>query len=418
LQKAHQFNRNVLVISLTAGLWAFGGRMKGPFFPLYVLALGGSYLHIGIIASIGSLFLIVASFLGGYLADTIGRRKIIYGMSFLVSLNTLLYLISPSWEYLILASAFNSLFVGLRAPAMSAIIADSTSVRTRTKGFAANQVLRILAGSASPIIVGFFMESFGVISAQRLAYACAFVTSMTSTVLRFLFLEETLEKPSEAKKDLKGILKETVSGFRQTINMMPRQAWIIICTSILFTVGASLGADFFVTYAVEDVIGLSKSEWGLVFGVMSIVNVISMTLSASASDRFGRLKLIVPAMFMTPLCVLGFVYCRNFLQVLVVVSAIAVLGGMMESPYKALLFDHSPSEHRGRIHALSNMISSLPGNTIMAQGPTRGILNGISNMIGGLSYGHSKALPFYMEAVVVGSSAFVGLFFIKEAKKR
>ncbi|NIO19941.1 MAG: hypothetical protein GTN76_04165, partial [Candidatus Aenigmarchaeota archaeon] len=104
MKKARFLSRNVLVISLSAGIWAFGGRMRGPFFPLYVLALGGSYFHIGLIASVGSVFMIGASFLGGYLSDTIGRKKIIYTMGFLISLDTLLYLVSPSWEYLILAS--------------------------------------------------------------------------------------------------------------------------------------------------------------------------------------------------------------------------------------------------------------------------------------------------------------------------
>ena len=111
-----------MVMSLTGGLWAFGGRMRGPFFPLFVLALGGSYFDIGLIASIGSVFMIVSSLIGGYLADTVGRKKIIYLMSFLISLNTLVYFASPSWEYLILASSLNSLFVGLRGPAISAII--------------------------------------------------------------------------------------------------------------------------------------------------------------------------------------------------------------------------------------------------------------------------------------------------------
>lgn len=418
MEKRRLISRNVLVISLTAGLWAFGGRMRGPFFPLYVLALGGSYFQIGLIGSIGSIFMIVASFFGGYLSDTLGRKKIIYGMGFLISLDTLLYMISPSWEFLILASALNSLFVGLRAPSMTAIIADSTSVETRTRGFMADQVLRILAGSVSPIVVGLFVEKFGVIPAQRLAYACAFVTSMSATILRFLFLEETITKTSEEKKELGGILRETFSGFKSTINVLPREVWMLIGTSVIFTSGASLGASFFVTYAIDDVIGLSASEWGLVYSVMSIANVLSMVLVASFSDRFGRLKLILPAMFLTPLCVVGFVYCKSFVHVIIVLSALSILGSMMASPYKALVFDYSPKEHRGRIHAISNMISSLPGDNIIYQGPSRSIMNGMANMIGGIIYGRFRALPFYLEAVVIEISAIVGALFLRESKKR
>lgn len=405
-----------MVMSLTGGLWAFGGRMRGPFFPLFVLALGGSYFDIGLIASIGSIFMIVSSLIGGYLADTVGRKKIIYLMSFLISLNTLVYFASPSWEYLILASSLNSLFVGLRGPAVSAIIADSTKVETRTKGFATNQFLRILAGSVSPYVVGLFMERYGVLRAQRLAYLCAFVTSMIATILRFIYLEETLKVPEE-RKSIREILSDTYDGFKTTVNVMSNKVWILIGTNILFSLGVSLGISFFVTYAVEDVIGLSKSQWGLVFSVMSLINMFSGLLFASMSDRYGRLKLILPSMLLTPIFIIGFVFCKTFTQVLLVAVSLGLLGSMMGAPFKALLFDYSPQEHRGRIHALSSMLASLPGSNIIYGNPG-GLINGIGKMVGGIAYGRFNALPFFIEAVIIEISAILGVIFLRNNKPR
>ncbi len=391
--------------------------MRGPFFPLYVLALGGNYFQIGLIATVGSIFKIIASFLGGYLSDTIGRKKIIYTMGFLISLDTILYLLSPSWEYLILASALNSMFVGLRAPSMTAIIADSTKAETRTKGFMVDQVLRITAGSISPIIVGIFFEKYGVLTAQRLAYLCAFITSFIATTIRYLYLEETLLESSK-KLELKSVIRETYNGFKTTIYVLPKQVWIIIVSSIIFTTGASLGASFFVTYAIEDVIGLTASNWGLIYGIMSIISVISMVMVAPLSDRYGRLKFIIPAMFLIPICLVSFIYSRTFTQVLLVMSTLAIFGSMMASPFKALLFDYSPREHRGRIYTLSNIISSLPGDNIVYQGPAQSIMNGISNMIGGIAYGRFKVLPFYMEAVLIWVSAIFSAIFIKDTRTK
>ena len=388
-----------------------------PFFPLYVLALGGSYYHIGIIATIGAFFQVIGSFFGGYLADYVGRKRMIYSMSFLNSLDAILFLISPSWEYLILASAFNALFSGLEDPSVTAIIADSTSLETRTKGFTANQVLRILAGSVSPIIVGILMVNSGIIIAQRIAYACGFVTSMIASLMRFLWLEETLSKKSESSYTVKGVFLDTILSFKNTIKAMPYQVWVIIATGAIFTSGVSIGASFFVTYAVEDVIKLSASEWGMIYAVMSILNVITMILVATLSDKFGRLKLIIPAMFFTPFCIMAFVYSSNLIHVLVVMSILSILGGMIASPIKALLFDYSPKEHRGRVQALSNIISPLPEGNILYQGPTQSVINGVSSIFGGLTYGFSNTLPFYIESVIIGVSAIFGAFMIKESKQ-
>jgi MFS family permease len=98
------FRGNLGVMMVSAGLWTFSGQLVWPFQSIFVLRLGGSYFHIGLIAAIGAIAGILPNLLGGYLADTLGRRKMIISMSFLVSLNTLIFYFAMDWRWLIAGS--------------------------------------------------------------------------------------------------------------------------------------------------------------------------------------------------------------------------------------------------------------------------------------------------------------------------
>jgi hypothetical protein len=72
---------NIGGMILTSGLWNLAGSMTGPFFPLYILELGGNYVDIGIISALRAAMGILPSFLGGYLADAVGWINAIASIS-------------------------------------------------------------------------------------------------------------------------------------------------------------------------------------------------------------------------------------------------------------------------------------------------------------------------------------------------
>lgn len=127
---------NIGVMIFTSGLWTVAGSLTGPFFSLYVLALGGSYVDVGIIAAVRAVAGIVPHFFGGYLADVIGRKKLLYGMSYLLCLDQLLFAFTPRYDFLIIIVALDSLWGGLREPAFFALVADSTTPKNRAVAYA------------------------------------------------------------------------------------------------------------------------------------------------------------------------------------------------------------------------------------------------------------------------------------------
>jgi MFS family permease len=123
---------NLGILSITSGIWMIGGNMTGPFWGLYVLYLGGTPFHIGLISAVSAILSLPTSLIGGHLADILSRKKLVYGLQFAVALNGIIYILAPSWEWLLIARSIESIVSGLRNPAFSAFLADSTKPERRT----------------------------------------------------------------------------------------------------------------------------------------------------------------------------------------------------------------------------------------------------------------------------------------------
>lgn len=408
---------NIGIMMVTSGLWSFGGQMTWPFWSLYVLHLGGNYFHIGLLSAIGSVVSIIPAIFGGYLADTIGRKRMVYSMSFLLSVTVLIWFAAPSWHWLILATVFEAAAAGLRGPAFNSIIADSTVAETRAESYALTHIVPPLFGIFSPFIIGVYMDRLGIVPAQRNAYLILFVLSMAASLLRFRLLRETL--PPEELEHVKAseILGETFSGMRETVKVMPRQLWILTVMGVLFGFGTAIGGLYWVTYATEDVIHLTNAQWGLISTANMLVSTIISLPFARLADQKGRLKLMMPSMLLTPLAIVAFVYSGNFYQVLVVGVTTTILGRMGAAASQALFTDYSLQEHRGRINALWSVIGTVQTFNIGTMSGSA--LGAAGNLLGGYLYGNiTRASPLLVEAGLVAGAACVGLLFLKEPTER
>ena len=395
---------NIGVMILTSGLWNLAGSMTGPFFPLYVLELGGNYVDIGLISALRAIVGILPSFLGGYLADAVGRKKMLYSMSFLLSINQLLYAIAPHYTFLFIVVTLDALWEGIRSPSFGALIADSTKPRSRALAYAIWQITPSLFGLFSPYVIGVLMDSYGILVALRWAYLAVFTTSFIASFLRYKLLEETLPTQDKKKTSPSTAVRETLSDFRATFKSTPRQIWIIFGLGYISSFAGSLCGSYFVTYAKNN-IGLTMAEWGLISTLLTAVNIAVRLPAAWSSDRYGRLRFLLPSLFLVPVTFFLFVRCENFFQVTMVRTAMMILDSVQGPSREALFIDFSPREHRGRINAIAHISMAPIGFT--------------ASIIGGALYqGVSTETPFHVSSALLLVGAIYAFLTFKEPKKR
>jgi MFS family permease len=404
---------NLGVMILSSGIWMLAGQLVYPFQSLYILHLGGSYFHIGLITAIGAITGIFPTLIGGHLADTIGRKKMIYSMSFLLSLNALIFSLATNLWWLIFASIQYSFALGLRGPAFSSLIADSTKKDNRAQSYALWSIIPPIFGLASPYIMGVYMDQFGIIYMLRIGYIILFAASFISSTLRYFYIEETLTISETKKIGVNIILKDTLKGILETIRTLPRLLWILGIMGVFFGFGAAVGGPFWVTYATEDVIHLSLSQWGLIAASNTLISTIIGIPLAKIADKKGRIKLLIPSIVLTPISIIAFINSTAFTQTFVVSIIITILGSMGMSSGQALFTDLSDPTHRGRINALWSIAGTMQSFRI---GVSPGsIMGATGSLLGGYLYQNlGKSLPLYVQSGMVFLAALTGLIYLKE----
>ena len=176
---------------------------KSPVLPLYIHALGGKEIIIGLISAFSPLAGMLFSFPVGILSDRIGRKKllIISGVIFVIS--PLLYLMVQSPVWLIPIRFFHGLATAILGPVASAIIVSAYSKSKGEKlGIYSSSTLigRTLAPMLGGFIISYFANPAIPIASFRLVYVAAFILAVPVFIL-ILFIKDEKQKTAPITKN-------------------------------------------------------------------------------------------------------------------------------------------------------------------------------------------------------------------------
>jgi MFS family permease len=393
---------NLGVIVVSTSLWSLGRNLTMPFFALYVLELGGSYVDVGKIFAVGAVIKVVPILLGGYLADRVGRKRIVYSMSYLLASVALINAFAPDYRFLLVAAVLEALFVGFREPSFSSIIGDSTDPENRATGYALLMISPILFGVFSPSIIGVLMDRYGVELAMRWGFVVWFATGLFAAFLRHRYLTETLTVDVETAPR-RNSLGELVADYRATLTNLSRPVLTFLAIDLVFTFALGLGEPYLVTYAMDGA-GLTTSQWGLTMSLSLLVHCVTMLIVASPSNR-NRMKFVLASMLTWPLTYFLFANTHSFPQVLTVRVGVSIAAAVGQPAWEALFPDYCPKEHRGRFFALLEIAWSL--------------LYGGGNFVGGVLYQNQGIrTPFLVATALMAVASVIAVFVLKEPGRR
>lgn len=372
-----------IVVGLGFGLLA-------PIVPKFIEILNIQEAEMGILYALFAVSFVLAMPPSGYLADRIGRKKMLIGGVLLFGITTLaLAFINAPWQFAILR-IFEGVGAAMAAPAGFALTIDLVPAEKRATALAAVGTAETIGIFAGPAIGGFVAGQinfyYPMYVGAALSFACAYILSLIHEPP----IGEMAEKSSLLT--MFGAWKRNVEQNRKLIALTTRGLVMGVVQGLW-----NLGLIWFWYYKV----GMDPTEVGVAISIGTVVMALGTIPFGALSDKHGRVPFILMggSLMVSGLALMALV--TDVWQVFLLV-AIQEFGAAMSNPsVGALLADVMLKEERGRVMGAYQTVV------------------GIGNIIGytvlGVVYQEvSPEAPIYLGAIALAFATAIVAVFVRE----
>ena len=342
---------NILLLGIVSFLNDLSSEMIMPILPMFITALGGAGLIVGLIGGLRDSISSILKVFTGYWSDKSGKRKIFVSSGYLTSALFKLFLaFSKIWQHILVFASLERIGKGLRTAPRDAIIADSMP-KERGKGFGIHRAMDTSGAIAGSIVVFllFWFFGFNFNSIILIAAILAFLS-----LIPLYFVKEEERKPQDI--NLKIGLKN-----------LPRSLKLFILVSGMFAL-ANFSYMFFILRAQESFAGkLSIGIPILLYILFNIFYAVFAVPFGRLSDRIGRKKVIVFGYLLFSLTSLGFAFFNSLTAFIVLFALYGMVYAIVDGNQRAYVSDLSSEELRatalGTFHTTIGL-TALPGSLI------------------------------------------------------
>jgi MFS family permease len=343
--------RNIYLLGIVSFLNDLGSEMIMPILPMFITALGGTGLTVGIVGGVRDSVSSILKILCGYWSDKSGKRKVFvvwgYGVS---ALFKFVLAFSRSAAGLIFFSGLERVGKGMRTAPRDAIIAESMP-QERGKGFGIHRTFDTLGAIAGSVLV---LVLFWVAGASfRTVIVIAGLLSCFSLIPLFF-----VRAPVSAPKDI---------SLHFGLKNLPVKVKILIGIAAAFSM-ADISYMFFILRAQQFFPGkLSVGGPILLYILFNIFSAISAAPFGVLSDRIGRHTVLLLGYSLFTIATAGFIVASSVAAFIVLFALYGISSAIVDSNQRAFVSDAAQEGYRatalGTFHMCVSLIT-LPANLI------------------------------------------------------
>jgi MFS family permease len=340
----------LVLLFLVAMIFAnVGGNMYGPLMPLYIKDMGATVGQIGLFFTIAQIIPLALQILGGWISDTLGRLRAI-AIGSVVGIFTYIALIAaPTWQWLLVASAFQSITGSLVGPSFDAFIAEHSSEENRAKMFGISQALFMIVGVVGPVLGGWLVDLYGFKKMLMVAAGLYVI----ATVIRVSMAREASKGSESRPQKLSFVsLKNNLGTMFGLLVAGGVITWVLITDGVR-DISFGLSMNLLPVY-MQEFGGLNFREIGLMNSVFGLFMMLSTIPGGWLADKKGERVNIVFGFTLIGVALGMLVYMPTANPWLYGVGwAIAGMGvGLMTPAYQSLISKAVPKKVRGTAFGL------------------------------------------------------------------
>jgi MFS family permease len=408
---------NLLIFTLGDVMRRFSVFITQPYLSLYIQALGGSMVEIGLINSFRPFAALFVFPVAGFIADRYSRVKIIVAVSYIMACIYLIFMLAPDWRTL----ALGNFLLGLTAfyfPPLNALIADSLPPGQRGVGYSLYYAIPSALGILSPLIGGYLIMTLGVETGMRILYGLTVAMLFGIAVMNHKFLREPKKIKESPKKGFLRILSESYRDMFAVLRGLPNtmKAFAFMLTLSFFT--NYVTGSYWIIYGVKEIL-LSELQWGTVLLIAAIVSVVLLIPIGLIVDRFDVRKLLSFALVLSAVPTILFPFSRTFTDTVLLFVIISIANAFLASVAPTFMANSVPSDKRGRVMAALGQGSLSVNMRGEFAGPGTGTIVSISSIlgsiVGGFIYSYNPTLPWFLLGAALLLNAGIALAFLKNS---
>jgi MFS family permease len=330
-----------------------GEHMAEQFLPLYLLALGGGFLSVGVLNGLDNLLGALYSFPGGYLSDRLGTKRALLVFNLVAMVGFLIVLLVPTWPAVLGASALFLSWTAISLPATMSLVSKALPKQKRTMGVSMHSLVRRVPMALGPVIGGAFIAAWGIQVGIRLAFLCALGLAVVAAVAQQVLITDD----------------RRAGGPLHQPQMNPLKCWPLMTPSlrrllladILIRFCEQIPYAFVVVWAVGTV-GQPGPVTTLQFGTLRAAEMATAILVyipvAYLADRMGKRPFVLLTFVFFSLFPLALLFSRSY-EVLLAAFVLRGLKEFGEPSRKAMIVDLAPEGRQASVFGLYYLIRDV-----------------------------------------------------------
>ena len=343
----------VLAMVVLVGM---GERMAERFLPIYILALGGGAVAIGLLQAMDNFLSALYSFPGGYLSDRIGTKKALLVFNLVAMAGFALVMLVPAWQAVLVGAVLFISWSAISLPATMSLIYKVLPQSKRTMGVSMHSLVRRIPMALGPLVGGFFIGVWGETDGVRMAFGAALVMAIVALVLQQRLIES--DSPSTTAEDDSCELVPEKNPMKLFKLMRPAMKRLLI-TDILVRFCEQIPYAFVVVWCMKTV---AEPVSAIQFGILTTIEMATAVLVyipvAYLADRSAKKPFVVATFVFFSLFPLVLLFSQSF-GWLVVAFIVRGLKEFGEPTRKSLIMDLAPQSCQAGMFGLYYLIRDV-----------------------------------------------------------
>jgi MFS family permease len=341
--------------SLPRGVWILGGvsllndtatESIYPLLPFFLTSvLGAGAVSLGLIEGAAEAVASILKIASGRLSDRWHRRKPIVVAGYGVSAFARPFIaLAKGWLAVFVLRFIDRMGKGVRSAPRDAMLADLADRTNRGRVYGFHQAMDHIGAVLGPLLATIFLVAYP--GRYRMLFALTAIPGALTVLL--------LRWAHEPEGATPGI-RDSGVGIGSIAHLPPPLIRYLIVLSI-FTLGNS--TDAFLLLRLTDAAGGPKFI-PLMWAALHVVKTVSSAVGGSASDRFGRRRLIAIGWVVYALVYTGFAVSTTLTALVTWFMVYGVYYGCVEGTERALVADFALPSQKGSAFGIYNGVAGI-----------------------------------------------------------